>query len=57
MGDAIGAIEDFDITLEYNPKHFKAYLDRGIAKEAIGQEDAAKVDFDKAKEIDTEVEK
>ena len=52
MGDTIGAIEDFDITLEYNPKHIKSYLDRGHAKETLGQHDAARADFDKAREVD-----
>lgn len=52
MGDTIGAIEDYDITLKYNPKHIKTYLDRGHAKEILGQQDAAKADFDKVKELD-----
>ena len=34
-----------------------AYFDRGHAKEALGQQDAAKADFDKAKELDPDVEK
>ena len=57
MGDAIGAIEDFDIAIKNDPKDAIAYFDRGLAKEALGQQDAAKADFDKAKELDPEVEK
>ncbi|MXV72757.1 tetratricopeptide repeat protein, partial [Candidatus Poribacteria bacterium] len=31
------------------------YYDRGQAKEALGQKEAAKVDFQKAKELDPDV--
>ena len=35
----------------------KYYYDRGRAKEALGQKEAAKADFDKAKELDPDVGK
>lgn len=70
MGDSIGSIEDFDIAIqlysEYAKAYFdrafakeyaKAYFDRALAKETLGQQDAAKSDFEKAKELDPDVEK
>ena len=57
MGDAIGAIEDFDITIKFDPNYAIAYFDRGHAKEALGQQDAAKADFQMAKELDPDVER
>ena len=48
------AITDFDKTIQINPQ--KAYYHaRGIAKEALGQREAAKVDFEKAKELDPNI--
>ncbi|MXZ02086.1 tetratricopeptide repeat protein [Candidatus Poribacteria bacterium] len=40
-----------------NPKNAKYYYDRGLAKEALGQKEAAKADFQKAKELDPNVGK
>ncbi len=49
--------EDFDITIKNDPDDAIAYFDRGLAKEALGQQDAAKADFQKAKELDLDVER
>ncbi len=52
IGDTKGAIADYDITIGLNPKHSYAYYNRGMAKEALGQPEAAQADFAKAKELD-----
>ena len=57
LGDHNGAIEDFDASIQLNPKKALFYHDRGLAKEALGQQEAAKADFAKAKEIDPAFEK
>ncbi|MYB64008.1 tetratricopeptide repeat protein [Candidatus Poribacteria bacterium] len=51
------SIEDYSQVIKRNPEHSRAYFDRGLAKEALGQQDAAKADFQKAKELDPDVEK
>ncbi len=55
LGDAEGAIADFDTALRINPEYAEIYYDRGRAKETLGQHEAAKSDFQKAKEIDPSV--
>ena len=55
--DRDGAIAAYDKAIEHNPKYAIAYHNRGKAKEALGQHEAAKIDFEKAKEIDPEVGK
>ena len=55
MGDSIGAIEDFDITLQLDPKDAIAYYDRARAKQGLGQQDAANADFEKAKTLDPDI--
>ena len=57
LGDHNGAIEDFNESIELNPKKALYYHDRGLAKEALGQYEEAKTDFAKAKEIDPAFEK
>ena len=57
LGDYNGAIEDFNESIQLNPKKALYYHDRGLAKEALGQHEAAKADFAKAKEIDPTFEK
>lgn len=57
LGDYNGAIEDFNESVQLNPKKALYYHDRGLAKEALGQHEAAEVDFAKAKEIDPDFEK
>lgn len=57
LGDHNGAIEDFDASIQLNPKKALYYHDRGLAKEALGQQEAAKADCAKAKEIDPDFEK
>ena len=52
LGDRNKAIEDFNESIQLNPKKALYYHDRGLAKEALGQHEAAKADFAKAKEID-----
>ena len=55
LGNAEGAIEDFDAAIRINPEYTEIYYDRGRAKETLGQEGAAKADFEKAKELDSNV--
>ena len=57
LGDHNEAIEDFNESIQLNPKKALYYHDRGLAKEALGQQEAAKTDFAKAKEIDPTFEK
>lgn len=57
LSDHNGAIEDFNASIQLNPKKALYYRDRGLAKEAFGQHEAAKADFAKAKEIDPTFEK
>ena len=49
------AIIDFDKAIQINPEKAYYYHARGIAKEALGQKEAAQVDFDKAKELDSNI--
>ena len=57
LGDHNNAIEDFDKSIQLNPKKALYYHDRGLAREALGQYEAAKADFAKAKEIDADAGK
>lgn len=57
LDDHNGAIEDFNESIQLNPKKALYYHDRGLAKEALGQHETAKADFAKAKEIDPDFEK
>ena len=52
LGDAEGAIEDFDAAIRINPEYTEIYYDRGRAKATLGQKEAAQVDFEKAKKLD-----
>ena len=57
LSDYNGAIEDFNESIQLNPKKALYYRDRGLAKEALRQHEAARTDFAKAKEIDPTFEK
>ena len=57
LGDHEAAIEDFNESIQLNPKKALYYHDRGLAKEALGQHEAAEADFAKAKEIEPDFEK
>ena len=57
LGDAEGAIADFDTALRINPEYAEIYYDRGRAKETLGQHEGAKADFEKAKALNPTVEK
>ena len=46
------AIEDFSKAIGIKPTHVLSYNDRGKAKEALGQLDAAKADYEKAKKLE-----
>lgn len=48
------AINDYTQALEKNPWHVSAYRNRGHAKAALGQEESAQKDFDKAHELSLE---
>ena len=50
------AIEDFNETILMKPNEARYYYDRGLAKQAFGQHAAAKTDFQKAKDLDPDVE-
>ena len=39
-----------------NPNYAEVYYDRGRAKEALGQHEAAKADFQKAKKLKPDME-
>ena len=57
LGNADGAIEDFDAAIRLDPEEAEYFHERGLAKEALGQKEAAKTDFEKAKELDPDVGK
>ena len=56
MDNSIGAIEDFDITLQIDPRDALTYYDRALAKQALGQQDTANADFEKARTLDPDIE-
>ena len=51
------AIADFDKAIQINPMFARAYYDRALAKETLGQHDAANADFEKARKLDPNVGK
>lgn len=57
LGNAGGAIEDFDAAIRLDPENAEYFHERGLAKEALGQTEAAKADFEKAKGLDPDVGK
>ncbi|RKU09951.1 hypothetical protein C6503_20305 [Candidatus Poribacteria bacterium] len=57
LRDHNGAIEDFNESIQLNPKKALLYHDRGLSKEVLGQHEEAIVDFQKAKELDPAFEK
>ena len=57
LGNAEGAIEDFDVAIRLDPENAEYFHGRAQAKEALGQHAAAKSDFEKAKELDPDVGK
>lgn len=54
--DYKGAIDDFDKVIELYPKFAGAYYKRGKAKDAMGQKEDAKADFEMAKTLDPSLE-
>ncbi len=52
LSDHYGAIEDFNESIRLRPKKALYYNDRGLSKEALGQQEDAEADFAKAKELD-----
>ena len=52
LGDYTGAIDDFNNAIRINPLEAITYLNRGQAKEALGQMDAANADFEKAEALE-----
>ena len=46
LGDHAGAVEDFTNAIELKPDDLNAYHLRGHSKQALGQEEAAKIDFE-----------
>lgn len=51
------AIKDFDESITLNPEKALLYYDRGLSKQAIGQQEEAETDFAKAKELDPKIGK
>ena len=51
LEDFRGAISDYNICVEINPKEAKAYLNRGIAKGFLGLFESGCLDFSKAGEL------
>ena len=51
------AIEDYTQAIKINPEHPYAYRNRANAKEALEKNEAARADFEKAKEITPDVER
>lgn len=52
LGDYSKAVEDFSQAIQIKPTHALSYRDRAKAKEALGQKDAAKVDYKRAKNLE-----
>lgn len=50
--DYAGAIEDFTIAIGYKPSDAEIYVGRGLAYLKNGNNEAAKIDFDKAASLD-----
>ncbi len=48
------AIDDYTRAINIDPEYVRAYNNRGVAREALGQDEAAKEDFQKAKELKAE---
>ena len=53
----IGAISDFARVIVIKSDHALAYYAQGLAKQALGQHDAAAFDFAKAHVLNPDVEK
>lgn len=56
LGNIKEAINDFNTLIRINLGFAKYYYERAQAKESLGQKQAAKADFEKAKELDPNVE-
>ena len=56
LDDFEGANDDYDNAIGLHPKYANAYNNRGKAKEALGQHEAAEADFCKANELDQDIE-
>ena len=56
LGDQAGAISDYDNAIRPNRKDADMYYNRGLAKAAIGQHEAALADFQKARALDPDIE-
>ena len=57
LDDYGSAIEDFDKTVSLKPDFARAYYNRALVKVSLGKRSAAKADFKKAKELDSDVTK
>ena len=57
LNDYSGAIADYTHAIKLKPDNAAAYHNRGTAKKVLGQPEAAKIDFEKAKEIDLKIGK
>jgi Tfp pilus assembly protein PilF len=49
------AIADFDRAIRIRPQFAEAYLERGIARQSLGQTDSALADFNKALEVNPDL--
>lgn len=51
------AFDDYTEAIKINPVHVLAYYNRGEARKLLGQHEAAKKDFEKAKALEKAAEK
>lgn len=51
-GDYRGAIADYTLALQVNPKLAKAYIQRGLAHHDMGEFKQAMIDFDQAVQLE-----
>ncbi len=51
IGDNLGAIKDWDKSIELNPKNFSAYYSRGLLKLGLGDKNGACLDLSMAGEL------
>ncbi|MDA8010272.1 MAG: tetratricopeptide repeat protein, partial [Alphaproteobacteria bacterium] len=51
-GEHLNAIEDFKSSIKLSPQNARTHFYRGESNRALGREEAARADFEKAYELD-----